>query len=401
MQINAPAKRKAGRVSVSPGRRLGNVLTAYMHLMSQHEAPEVFDLWCGLGAISSAVGRQVWMDMRYFEVFSNLFIVLVAPPGTARKTTALKNARRLLVKIPGLHFSPQQVTPEAAMKKMATMGESGEEHQSLITYSFEFGLFLGKGNRQDAMADFLCEIYDCNADFEKETIGRGLESITKPWFNLNAGVTPDWIKEHMSASALETGMVSRILWVYADQRKLSNPLPERSPEMEKLANDIINDLTHISTLKGTVILSDAATEMYKAWYMDGSRFPTSGATRMGNYYERKHIHLLKTAMLLSLANGDSMVVTDKDLEAALSLLEQIEPGMHRAFTGVGKNAFAGDIERVSSQIIAAGEAGIPYSQLIAANYHALQKEELDKVLGQLTSMLRVKLTSGGRYVARK
>jgi len=399
-KINIAGPVKRTRVIIPPGRRLGNVLTSYLRLMSQHEAPEIFDLWCGLGAISSAVGRQVSMDMRYFEVFSNLFIVLTAPAGTARKSTALKNARRLLTTIPGLHFTPQQATPQAMMKRMADIGTAGEEHQSIITYSYEFGLFLGKGSKQDEMADFLCDAYDCNPDFEKETVGRGLESITRPWMNLNAGVTPEWIKDHMSSGALETGMVSRILWIFADQRKLSNPLPERNPEMEQLSLDIINDLTHISTLKGNMTLEPSATEFYKSWYMDDKRFPSSTQTRMGNYYERKHIHLLKTAMLLSLGESDSMVIEKRDLVAALEMLEQIEPGMQRAFTGVGKNAFASDLERLTGQISHAGETGIGYGPLLNANYHALQKEELDKVLSQLVSMQRIRLSTGGKYVSR-
>jgi len=388
------------RLKIGPGRRLHNWLNTYIEFTDDNEAPTLFHMWCGLGAVSAAVGRQVWMDMKFFEVYSNLFMVLVAPPGTARKTTALKMARRLVSKVPGIHLCPQEVSPQAILKRMSEMHTDGEEHQSMAAYSLEFGTLLGKGPRQDAMIDFLTDVFDCNPDFDKETIGRGKELAPKPWFSLNGATQPSWIKDHMSPSALETGFVSRILWIYADERKLSNPLPETDERFLTMQKDLINDLSHISTLQGKAALDAGAREFYIAWYMDDSRFPKSIDTRMGNYYERKHIHLLKVAMLLSLTMDDSLIITTVHLEVALSLLGDMEPGMHKSFTGVGKNTYSTDVERLYAQITERGGKGVHYAEIVAANFHALTKDELDRVLGHLMAMQRIQLYPGNYYGLR-
>ena len=392
---------KSQRIKIGPGRRLNNWLTSYIKYTDDNEAPTLFHIWCGLGAISAATGRQIWLNMKYFEVFSNLFFILVAPPGTARKTTALKISRNLAMKVPGLQFCPQEASPQAIIKRMSEIGQTNKEHQSVMAYSLELGTLLGKGPKQDGMIDFLTDIFDCNAGFVKETIGRGEETVTHPWFALAGATQPVWIKDHMAASALDTGFVSRCLWIYADQRKLSNPLPEDDLNAANDRKLLLNDLCHISTLNGEVKLSPEAKDYYVKWYMDDSRFPKSTDSRMGNYFERKHIHLLKVSMLLSVAMGDSLIIEDYHLKAALELLEDMEPGMHKSFTGVGKNAFSGDVERIYAQITEHGDVGMAYSAIISANYHALTKDELDRVLQQLAAMHRITLRPGNVYVIRR
>lgn len=376
----------------APGRRLGNWLMEYGEYTTENEAPEKFHLWVGIGTIAGAVQRKIMIRTPFFDVLSNLYIILVGPSGTVRKTTALKIGRSMLQEVPGVHFTTKASSPAALIKQFADL--PSKEHQSLTAYLYELGVFFSTNPAE--MVDIATDLYDGNPDWDKQTVGRGLEKIPRPWFNLLAATTPQWLGDYMSPTAVEGGFVSRSLFIYADKRKLSNPLPKNTKDQYARRKLLINDLTHISTLQGEMQLDEEADELYSKWYLDESRFPLLQDTRTAGYFERKHIHVLKVAMCLSLAESDSLILRKRDLEMALSLLAQIEPGMQRSFSAVGRNIFATDIERILHQITSMKK--MSYGAIIRANYNALEQRRIDEILSQLVSMGEIDLVAGNNYV---
>lgn len=378
-----------------PGRKLGNWLKAYGEYTAENEAPEHFHLWVALGMIAGASRRNVYLQMQHYDVLSNLFVILVAPAGTARKTTALKIGRNLLKDVPGVHFTTKSSSPAALIKQFSELPE--KDQQSITCISYELGTFFST-NTAD-MVDLATDLYDGNPDWDKQTISRGMEKITRPWFNFLSGTTPQWLGDYLTATAVEGGFVSRSLFIYADKRKLSNPRPAPNPRLTELRRLLVNDLTHISTINGEFSLDEEAGEFYDAWYLDPKRFPQFPDARVSGYYERKHIHVLKVAMCLSMAERDERVITKTDVETALSLLESIEPGYHKSFSAVGKNLHATDMERILAQIAAAGKDGLGHGAVIAKNYHALDGREMGDIIAQLLGAGYISIAPGNKYVA--
>lgn len=368
-----------------PGRKLRNWLQSYAEYTADNEAPESFHLWVGLGTIAGASRRSVMMSMQHFDVLTNMFIILVAPAGTARKTTALKIGRNILKEVPGIHFTTKASSPAALIQQFAQLPE--KDQQSLTCISYELGTFFSQNAAE--MVDVATDLWDGNPDWDKQTISRGVEKITNPWFNFQAGTTPQWLGDYLSATAVEGGFVARSLFIFEDDRKLANPLPRPRPELKLLKKDLVNDLTHISTLQGEFKFSSGAEKLYTDWYLDKSRFPKFPDPRVSGYYERKHSHVLKTAMALSMAERDELVLEERDIQVALQLLEQIEPGYHKSFSAVGKNIHATDMERILVQITASGSSGMDYGAIIRKNYHSLPKRELDDIVVQLEQMKAV------------
>lgn len=376
-----------------PGRKLSNWLMSYGEYTGENEAPESFHLWVGLGTIAGATRRQISLRTAFFDVLTNLYVILVAPPGTARKTTALKIGQGILKEVPGIHFTTQATSGAALVKQFASLPE--REHQSLTAYSYELGSMFQAGSVE--MVDLVTDLYDGNPDWSKQTIARGPELIPRPWFNLMAATTPQWLGDHLSPTAVEGGFVSRSLFVFADQRRLSNPFPEITEANKALKKDLINDLTHISTISGEFSFSTEARAFYEEWYLDPKRFPRTVDERVTGYYERKHIHVLKVAMAVSLAEKDELVLERRDLELAIALLDSIEPGMKRSFASVGRNIYATDLERIRAQINSKGGTGMAYGEIIRYNYHALNKLQIDEILQQLTLMGSVTHNKGTYY----
>lgn len=379
-----------------PGRRLKNWLMSYGEYTADNEAPESFHLWIGLGTIAGASRRNVMIQMQHFDVLTNMSIVLVAPAGTARKTTALKIGRNILKGVPNIHFTTKASSPAALIQQFAQLPE--KDQQSLTCISYELGTFFSQNAAE--MVDIATDLWDGNPDWDKQTISRGIEKITNPWFNFQAATTPQWLGDYLTATAVEGGWVARSLFIFENSRKLANPIPRPRPELKHLKNDLVNDLTHISTLSGEFTFSPEAEKYYHDWYLDKSRFPKFPDPRVSGYYERKHTHVLKTAMALAMAERDELVLEERDIISALGLLKDIEPGYHKSFSAVGKNIHATDMERILLQIAASGPEGMDYGAVVRKNYHALPKRELDDLLIQLEQMRAVTRT-GGKYFASK
>lgn len=366
-------------------RKLDNWLYAYAEYTLGTESPPIFHLWVALGTLAGAMQRKIFMDAGYYQVYPNMFVVLTSPAGRSRKSTALRIGKKFLRGVEEygqeIHFSTQASSVAALISQFSKI--NNKEHQSLSAYISELGSMLG--SKSIEMTDFLTDIYDCNPDWDKQTVGRGLEKIEKPWFNLLAGTTPQWMGENLSKTAVEGGFVSRSIFVYEDTR-LRVAFPEITPEQRLIEKALVHDLAHIASLKGTFTFSDSAREYYREWYEDQDHTVEAKDYRIAGYFERKHIHVLKIAMCVSLAASDVLVLEPRDIAVALQMLDELEPGMYKAFSSVGKNIYSADHERIKGQINGAALKGVPYKKILAANIHAIDKEQIDKILITLQEM---------------
>lgn len=390
-------------------RRLKDLLNAYAHYTSKSDSPQVFHVWVALGTIMGASQRKILMHSQYFDVLSNMYIILTSPPGRAKKGAALRAGKNFLKMVePKVNFATESASPEAVVELLSKI--SNPTHQSMSIYSMELGTLMS--TRPAEMVDFLTDIYDGNPDWERQTVAHKQQTITKPWLNIMAGTTPKWLGDKLGLIALEGGLVARCIFPYSEDRILENPWPRVRPELESVGQAIIEDLSHIATLEGEFDFEGGeggeAYLMYDVWYRDKqelydrlpeqlkwfksdpwrSRFPVLDDPRTASYYDRKHIHLLKVAMALSLSYKDELVLSVEDIFRAKTLLDSTEPGMHKALGAAGKNPLSHEILRVASQIASKNE--VSYRELLVANFHDIGKKNLDVVLDELRSMGRIK-----------
>jgi hypothetical protein len=381
-------------------RRLKNWLKSFLEYVEQAESPIDYLRWVGLSTIAGAAQRKIYMDMELYYVMSNMFITLVGPPGS-KKSTAIRQGRKLISRIPSLALSSDAPSVAGLMQEFTDLTATNKEHQSLNAFVYELSSLYE--NAKETMNGFLTAIYDGDSDYIKRTRVGGKEHIPFPWLNMVTGTTPSWLGDNLTKAAIEGGLVARNIYVYSGDRILTTPRPKPSPRLEKLKDDLVHDLAHISQLRGEFTFDEQAGKWYDLWYLDkdsvayralvgdySSRFPRVTDNRTSGYYERKAIHLIKVAMAISLSQKDELILTTEDLQIALALLESVEAGMVRAFSSVGGNTYANDLERIRAQIRVAGKAGLPYSDIVAANFHMLEKRMIDATLESLEAMGVVK-----------
>ena len=82
-----------------------NWLDSYLRLMENTEPARLFDKWVGYSVIASALRRKVSLQLGRLVYYPNIYVVLVAESGVARKTQAIKYGVNFLNTIPDIRLS--------------------------------------------------------------------------------------------------------------------------------------------------------------------------------------------------------------------------------------------------------------------------------------------------------
>lgn len=358
-----------------------NWIKGYQEYTSESESPSSFHLWIALSVIASAVKRNVWLHQGHFITYPNLYVVLIAEAGKCRKSSALRLGNRLLVQVPDMNIGPDSVTREELVRYMATTTADG---QSAVTlHSTELSSLIEPSGIKTIQ--FLTDIYDCASVWKYATKSSGRDTIVNPVLNVLAATTPSWISEGFPEQATAHGLTSRTLFVYEQKIRDENPFP-KEPSMP-LVQRLIDDLIHISRIEGRFQWANDAIEVYKEIYHD----IVVGAPvdhRIQGYYNRKQIHVLKVAMLLSLADSDDLILTEKYIAQAMAALEDIEANMPQTFSAVGRWEMGADLERILDRIRFLGK--VTAEQIIRENYSIGGLEGVMQVIMTLIKMGEIK-----------
>jgi len=332
-------------------------LANYRIYTSGNECPPSFHTLAGLVALSSIVQRRVWVDMGPFEVFGNLYVVLVGPPGV-KKSSAMNFVKDLLRQFDTVPVSSSSITPQALLRDMAQNatvieGLSKEDFKSDALRVFtpytiiasEMSNFLRHG--AEDMIDILTGMYDERRVFDCKTKNMGTDVIEGPYVTLIAGTTPSWINTYLKHEILKGGFMRRCLFIYEERDAERIAFPTYGLEQRK-AFDLL--VTHGKVLQnkvsGPMKWSEEAREWYQNWYEAGSI--VSDDEFVADYQSTKHMHVLRLAMLYSLSQSMTMTLTVKDLEFGLQMLDIVEKNLQTVFAGFGRNALAPISEKIIS-----------------------------------------------------
>lgn len=378
------------------GRLLPDWLTAYMAYTAESRSPDEFHLWTGIVTIAGAIRRKAFFNFDYFELFPNLYVVLVAPAGRCKKSTAMRIGRKLLSQVPGVNFTTDSTTRERLIVDLAAAHADG--HSSMTAYASEFASLLTSSGMD--MVTFLTDIYDCPTEWSHKTKMGGTNKIKAPWLNLFGGTTPDWMARSLPLDTVGIGLTSRIIFNYQDTPRIRKAFPKLSDDQKKLGELLLKDLTTISLISGQYVFTPEAEQFYEAWDLKNQSERSIDDPRLSGYYERKPMHVIKLAMILAASQRDETTMTKDDVVKSLELLDRLEPAMARTFSAVGKNPLTLDIEQVLIALTEAKEEGISYGELLGRFKHSVRKDELSEVLDTLQLIGNVKAVStekGVRY----
>lgn len=318
---------------------IDNWIKSYLRYTDNSEPPTLFREWCAVSVIAAALQRKCWLEWGTVMMYPNLYVVLTAPAGKARKGTAMQPAKKLLSTL-GIPMSAEAITREALIKLLRESERDidgiGGAHSSLTVMSPELTVFLGYNNVQ-MLAD-LTDWFDCADSWTYHTKTAGTDPIRGVYLNLLGATTPDLIRSALPQDAIGGGLTSRIIFVYEEKKGKIVPCPFLSEEEKGLYQQLVMRLEDIYQLKGNFTVSLDFTKAWIDWYTanDGrSPFGLVPQRQLEGYIERRPTQILKLSMIMSAAKRKTMIIEEEDLKDAVSLLERTEVKMPRALGGVG------------------------------------------------------------------
>jgi hypothetical protein len=354
------------------------------------EPPTVFHLFAGMVAIGSSLARDVLFDMGPYQIFPNLCVVLVAPTGRCRKTSACNMARDLYRAVGG-NILADKITPEALTTALST-----QTNATGLIYAPELAVFLGKQKYNEGLIPLLTALFDCPKEWSSKTIMRDEVHIFNVALSFLACSTMDWLQTAIPRDAFGGGFMSRLIFCVQNDtpRRFAHPPPLN----KDLAASLKERLFTYTKMKGQFAIDADADEWYVKWYNE--RRDHKEEKQLAGYLERKADHIHRLAMVLNISNLDverntGLRLTLKDMQQALAILNWVERRLPRAFAEMSQTVIGEEIARMLKQINQRGGM-VKHSDWLRLNSNRLSERQFKENIKTLRDSGMIGWDAAGR-----
>jgi hypothetical protein len=331
-----------------------------------------------------------------------MFIVLIAPSGKCRKSTATNIGVKLLTEAK-VSILREKITPRALTQYLADQiiikDKVAYGDSKAYIYAPEFSVFLGRDAAQSGLLNLLTSLYDSPDIWEYRTATQGRDFLYNVCVNMLGASAPDWLVHGIPADAIGGGLTARMMFVAQTESPRKNASPKVSQKMRDLRAKLVEMLSKMCEIKGGVEISPTAGRFFEEWYENKDQPEDE---RFASFWEREHDHLLKVAMVLATSRKDlfkSNVISEEHINSAIIVLDQLKNSMHLAYQGIGEHVAARGYERILNLIERFG-GKVEHSLLLRRLWYYFDSEMFKKCMDLLIDTNRVKMEiskTGKRY----
>lgn len=392
-------------------RHFPSFIQAFLDHTKHVGAPEKFLLWSAISGVAAALERKTWVVYNGVQViYPNMYIMLIADSGIAKKTTATKPIMEIIGEIDGIQKMSTQMSGASLVEQLSQAGQNKAfkfndvvyRNSSLFAFSSEAKVTIGGKAGLEGVQELLTDLYDCGRTniwseknaWDKQTMSGGKVEIFNPCLNLLACSTPAWLNESIGKSGIEGGFASRCIFInQKDRVEGSGWLDEGEVDTQAETNKraLVQDLTQISQLQGRYLVAKGWKDLYNKLQREVNEQIDKGG-EMRSYYSRKMWHLIKLAQILAADQSDELVLTPAHLEFANELLKSVEPDMYSSFNNQGENKQLGGLILVWE--IMRRRAQWEKQSLMSATYKHANANQLNDHLIHLIGMGRIRYVPG-------
>ena len=320
----------------------------YLKYTDTQESPGSFHFWAASAIISAVLQRNVWVSKNIYQVYPNLFVVLVAPSGICRKSRAINIGVGLLEDFSFVNCLADKTTPEALLESLMLGTEhvglnadknqikfGPESHTGFATAS-ELTVFLSKDAYNSSMIEILTDLYDCRSNFKYVTRNKRPIILKNTCLSILGGSTPDWIA-NLPPDAFGGGFMSRFIFMVKNCRDRSICFPQEPPKglQQKLKETLAK--IHASC-QGKMIITQEAKIWFQDWYDRLSDQARNVDTQLLGFVERKPDTVLKVATILATSEL-RMTIHKEDLQTAYAVVTWTQERAFDAFRHVEMTRF--------------------------------------------------------------
>ena len=384
---------------------------SFYDCMEPHtDAPNNFITWSALSLIGATLKNNVYLKIGTYTLFPNQFIVLVAPPGIG-KGTAMNMVKGIIDETkpnPLVNTLSDRITAERIIERIAdgwqtapsiigTQLAMGKVDHNVMLFSEELRVLLGAS---EWMLTFL-EVAWSQSTFDYQTKNKGSVSITSMCCSLLAASVPDFLRNvnHEASMVITGGFSSRCLFIYAEAPSKDLPWPqplEQNPQSKALYDKLVIDLQEIAKLRGEFRV-DTSARIRLENFLKKNRVEAmrDDSEAVANFRARIKAHVIKLAMVLSASRGDSMIISDFDMQNAIAEISKITLSLEKLFRGAGDAFDAVTTARIQAFIEKVGQT--TRSEIMRALHrHIGSFETLDRILTVLIAIGFCQMTLMGK-----
>jgi hypothetical protein len=379
-------------------------ILAYAEGMDRYtEAPHAYLVWVAISVVGAVMKKNVFRSRGIHTVYPNQYVVLTGPPGIG-KGEAIHPAYNIAKELNLVNVISDRVTAPKIIDRIAQgFGPGVNVQAGKIGFAVDSTAVLlatelaGLLTASDFMMQFLCDAFDRNT-YEYDTKNSGTSVIKGMCTSLMGACVPDYIRKlnKDAMAAINSGFTARTIFVYAERP--SKRLPEiaaieSTVAGKKLIQDLKDDLVQIATLKGEMQIDPMAQRLFNQFYQDCS--PSDDDSEVVSHFKRRMpTHVIKTAMIYSVARKDTLIIDRFDMHNAIVAITDVCKNLDLAFRGVGDSELSSPTDRVLTFV---ERKGLTSRNEILTNVHRhMTPENLDRVIALLMNIACLEYVHNGK-----
>jgi hypothetical protein len=350
-------------------------------MVKEYESPTPFWYWSGLSTLSAIAKDKVWVERSgNLQVYLNIYVLLFGRSGI-RKGPPINLAKELVKKIGNTRVISGRSSVEAIVEDLKEV-QTDQARKTILTDSCGFIVsseFSSGIVRSEQALTTLTNLYDRRYNegaFDIRLIRTGKQTLKSPTITMLGGINEAHFQSFMEDKDITGGFLGRTFVIHANEKNRINSLMfemENKIDEEKL----LEHLKLVEKLKGPLIISDAGKVTYNAWYNDFYSVNTEDKT---GTHERIGDSALKIAGLLSLSNGISMEVNQKEIMTGIEMAEKlINSARHVTFTLHEEESLSTLKKKILKILVKRIDHKITARKLLADLHGVLNADDLVKI----------------------
>lgn len=318
-------------------RNFPSFLDAYFDYACDDFAPDRFHRWTGLSILAAAVERKITLKQGRIHHVPNIYTMLVSHPAVG-KTTAMDAGMNLIEEMRekynyNFRIIPNQTNEPAFIDLMKIIDRIPMPNNPSVTLPQSAGFFYASeasaSALQNTCGDFVATLtafYDCPRWFRKKLKGeQHTVEIENACMNLLAGSTFNYLKTLVNEQSVLGGFASRLIYVVHEDRMVREMKWGSSQDLDSnVAKKLVQDLAHINTLVGPMKPTPDFISAWEKWQPEFDQYLIDlKSERLEAIMSRKGTNLIKVSMLLSISEGDSLILTGDHFNRAKDIIEDV------------------------------------------------------------------------------
>lgn len=289
-----------------------NFIEKYVDYASEFtDAPKIIHYRVALTLISTCLKRNLYLIQGHKWLFPNLFSIIIARSSFFRKSYSLSIAEDILREIDPRFILPSEFSRERFVQDL-------HEQPNGLLCLYEMSNFLEMSTRDynAGTISLLTELYDNPPLYERKTL-KGTITIEKPFVNILAASTLDWLVRSLKSSDVTGGFFPRFLIILAGEKTKSIPFQPEANQLKR--QNLIDMLKEYELLSGKMWFNSEAIKEYEKWYINYEKRFENENPMLSPFYVRLTEYAKKFAMILNVDYGKGLEIGKEVVKDACNM----------------------------------------------------------------------------------